>query len=66
MKVAALIARKGNEWECLGCGVDVGVLAAKQNILITAGGKVGKGKDVDQFDEVVLMTSTGIRKRRKL
>jgi hypothetical protein len=66
MKVAALIARKGEKWECLACGSDVGAYAEKQAAIITSGGKVGKGKDAEQFDEIVLLTTTGIRKRRKL
>jgi len=66
MKVSALIARKGSEWECIGCGVDVADLAIKQDILITAAGKVGKGKDAVKYDEVILLDSTGIRKRRKM
>jgi len=66
MKVSALIARKGSEWECLGCGVDVADLAIKQDVLITALGKAGKGKEAVKYDEVVLLDSTGIRKRRKL
>jgi len=66
MKVASLIARKGDEWDCLGCGVDVAELSEKQDALITASGKAGKGKDAIKYDEVVLLTSTGIKKRRKL
>jgi hypothetical protein len=66
MKVASLIARRGDEWDCLGCGVDVAELSQKQDALITALGKDGKGKDAIKYDEVVLLTSVGIKKRRKL
>jgi hypothetical protein len=66
MKVASLIARKGEDWDCLGCGFDVAALAEKQDAIITAEGKVGKGKDAVKYDEIALLDSTGIRKRRKL
>jgi hypothetical protein len=66
MKVASLIVRKGEDWECLGCGPDVGALAEMQAAIITAQGRVGKGKDAVKYDEVLLLDTTGIRKRRKL
>jgi len=66
MKVGALIVRKGDDWSCLGCGSDLAAYAKEQADIITAQGKVGKGKDVIKYDEIVLIDSTGIRKRRKL
>lgn len=67
MKLASLIARRGDKYESLGCGSDVGALAEKIDQIITAGGVVGgKGDKSVKYDEIVLLTSTGIKKRKRL
>ena len=61
MKVASLIARKGARWRSIKASSEVTDLRRRFKAIAANSGKVGK----IQYEEVILLESSGQTKRRK-